>query len=131
MLSGSRGTAISCVLGIINGQLHITLAEGVTATLTGVRVIEHQLPLLILESDLLRGGQPGEWNFAGICQATMGAGLVEGSLEFTKGEQLLRSSRLVHCPTAGAAKFTSSVFGQGLGLVAHMLGSATAAPKYV
>ena len=108
--------------GIINGQLHITLAEGVTATLTGVRVIEHQSPLLLLGSNLLRGGQPGEWNFAGICQATTGAGLVEGSLEFTKEEKLLKSSHLVHYPTAGAAKFMSSVFGQGLALVAHMLG---------
>ena len=61
----------------------------------------------------------------------IGAGLVEGSLEFTKGEQLLRSSRLVYCPTAGAAKFTSSVFGQGSGLVAHMPGSVTATPQYV
>ena len=117
--------------GIIDGQLHVTLAEGVTATLTGVRVVEHQSPLLLLGSDLLRGGQPGEWNFAGICQATMGAGLVEGSLEFTKGEQLLRNSRLVHCSATGAAIFTSSVFGQGLELVAHMLGSATATPQYV
>ena len=61
----------------------------------------------------------------------MGAGLVEGSLEFTKGEQLLRSSRLVHCPTAGGAKFMSSVFGQGSGLVAHMLGSVAATPQYI
>ena len=117
--------------GIIDGQLQVTLAEGVTATLTGVRVVEHQSPLLLLESDLLRGGQPGEWNFAGIRQAMMGDGLVEGSLELTKGEKLLRSSRLVHCPAAGAAKFTSIVFIQGPGLVAHMLGSATAAPQYV
>ena len=61
----------------------------------------------------------------------MGAGLVEGSLEFTKGKQLLRSSRLVHCPAAAAAKFMSSVFGQGSGLVAHKLGSVTTAPQYV
>ena len=61
----------------------------------------------------------------------MGAGLLEGSLEFTKGEQLLKSSRLVHCPAAGAAKFMSSVFGQGSRLVLHMLGSTTAAPQYV
>ena len=27
--------------GIIDGQLQVTLAEGVTATLTGVRVVEH------------------------------------------------------------------------------------------
>ena len=109
----------------------VTLAEGVTATLTGVRVVEHQLPLLLLGSDLLRGGQPGEWNLAGICQAMMGASLVEGSLEFTKGEQILISSRLVYCPGTGGAKFTSSVFGQGSGLVEHMLRSGTAAPQYV
>ena len=114
--------------GIIDGQLQVTLAEGVTATLTGVRVVEHQSPLLLLGSDLLRGGQPVEWNFAEICQAMMGAGLVEGSLEFTNGEQLLRNSRLVHCPASGAAKLTSSIFSQGSGLVAHMIGSATTAP---
>ena len=72
--------------GIINGQLLVTLAEGVTAILTGVRVVEHQLPFLLLGSNLLRGGQPGEWNFAGIFQAMMGVGSVEGLLEFTKGE---------------------------------------------
>ena len=37
--------------GTINSQLHVTLAEGVTATLTGVRVVEHQSPLLLLGSD--------------------------------------------------------------------------------
>ena len=57
-----------------------------------------------------------------------GTGLVEGSLEFTKGEQLLRSSYLVHHPTTGGANYTSSVFGQGSGLVARMLSSVTATP---
>ena len=61
----------------------------------------------------------------------MGAGLVEGSLEFTKGEQLSRSSHLAHCSATKAAKFMSIVFGQGSGLVAHILGSATATPQYV
>ena len=61
----------------------------------------------------------------------MEAGLVEGSLEFTKGEQLLRSSRLVHFPATGGAKLTFSVFGQDSRLVAHMLRSATAAPQYI
>ena len=107
------------------------MAEGVTATLTGVRVVEHQSPLLLLGSDLLRGGRPGEWNFAGIRQTTMGAGMVEGSLEFTKGEQVFRNSRLVHYPAAGGAKFMSTIYGQGSGLVAHMLGSMTAAPQHV
>ena len=72
--------------GIIDGPLNVTLAEGVVATLTGVRVVEHQSPLLLLGSDLLREGRPDEWNFAGIRQVTVGAGLVEGTLEFTKGE---------------------------------------------
>ena len=60
-----------------------------------------------------------------------GGWLGRGFTGVHQGEQLLRSSRLVHCPTAGGAKFTSSVFGQGSGLVAHMLGSVTAAPQYV
>ena len=69
--------------------------------------------------------------FAGIRQATVGAGKAEETLESSKGEQSTNSNQLVHYPVGGAARFLLSMFIQGSELVPHMIRSIQAAPQNI
>lgn len=73
-----------------------------------------------------------DWNFAGVRARTLGAGRVEGWLEFERNGEI-RSFRLVHCPAAGGDRFTSSmVSAVNGGQVAHVVdGGAALAPRWV
>ena len=53
--------------GMVAEPMHLTIAPGVDARLENICVFEHAAPLLLIGTDMLRGGHPGEWNFAGIC----------------------------------------------------------------
>ena len=53
--------------GMVAEPVHLTIAPGVDARLENIRVVERAAPLLLIGADVLRGGRPGEWYFAGIC----------------------------------------------------------------
>ena len=50
--------------GMVVEPVHLTIAPGVDARLENIRVVEHAAPLLLISAGVLRGGRPGEWNFA-------------------------------------------------------------------
>ena len=57
----------------------------VVLTLRFIKVIEHGEPVLILGSDILRGGRPlAAWNFSGFRVLTKEVGKVEGTICFSK-----------------------------------------------
>ena len=52
--------------GMVAEPVHLTFALGVDARLENICVVEHAALLLLIGANVLRGGHPGEWNFAGI-----------------------------------------------------------------
>ena len=53
--------------GMVAEPVHLTIAPGVDARLENICVVEHAAPLLLIGTDVLRGGHLGELIFAGIC----------------------------------------------------------------
>ena len=88
----------------------VTLADGVHMELKGIRVVEHQAPLLLLGADVMRGGRISGWNLAGIWTVTTAPSEVKGTLEFAKAgdPEVCRLSVLVYSPAAGTERFQSS-----------------------
>ena len=61
------GSTLLSYAGLIKGPVKLQLAEGVVYEVPLIRVIKHAVPLLLLGSDVLKGGRPeGEWNWAGL-----------------------------------------------------------------
>lgn len=78
----------------------LSLANGVKFGITGLKIIDHPSPLLLIGSDVLSGGRPVDsWNFTGIKLATSMDGVVTGNLCFAKAAEL-REAELVNVPTA-------------------------------
>ena len=50
--------------GLVRGPVDLRFKEDITLSLHFIKVVEHREPVLILGSDLLRGGRPlSSWNF--------------------------------------------------------------------
>lgn len=84
----------------------------------GIRVLEHTTPLLLIGSDLLRGGRSkGEWNFGGWVTTTQEDGNVTGQMVFNRGVEEERCD-LTFCPAVGGEQFVSE----------SLVGTASSAP---
>ena len=69
----------------MQGPVDVCFPEDVTLSLRFIKVVEHGEPVLILGSDLLRGGRPlSSWNFTAVGAHTREVGKVEGFLRFSK-----------------------------------------------
>ena len=55
-------------VGLVRGPVQINFGKGVEFELENIRVLTHPAPLLLLGSDLLRGGDTSSsvWNFNGL-----------------------------------------------------------------
>jgi hypothetical protein len=55
-------------VGLVRGPVRINFGKGVEFELENIRVLTHPAPLLLLGSDLLRGGDTSlsVWNFNGL-----------------------------------------------------------------
>ena len=104
-------TKLKAYHGVIESPFTVILADGVHMELKGIRVVEHQAPLLLLGADVMRGGRISGWNFAGIRTVTTAPGEVKGTLEFAKAgdPEVCHSSVLVYSPAAGTERFQSSM----------------------
>lgn len=92
---------------MVDGDLDIQFGQGVQFTLRDVRVLEHSAPLILLGSDLLRGGRPvDQWNFGGLVQTSGTGGKVTGSLVFEKSGDT-RKCELFFCPSSAGNPFTA------------------------
>ena len=56
------------------------LAQGVVATLTSAKVVERQVPLLLIGLDILHSGHMEDWNLTGKREVTVGAAKVKETL---------------------------------------------------
>ena len=71
--------------GLVQGPVDLRFKEDITLSLRFIKVVEHGEPVLILGSDLLRGGRPlSSWNFECVGCHTREVGKVEGFLKFVK-----------------------------------------------
>ena len=71
--------------GLVRGPVDLRFKEDITLSLRFIKVVEHGEPVLILGSDLLRGGRPlSSWNFECVGCHTREVGKVEGFLRFVK-----------------------------------------------
>ena len=77
--------------------MDIHFGTDVVLTLSFIKVVEHGEPVLILGSDILRGGRPlAAWNFSGFRVLAKEVGKVEGSIYFTK------AGKETECPLLNA-----------------------------
>ena len=54
-------------VGVVRGPVVIKFSEAVEFEVTNLRVLSHPAPLLLIGSDLLRGGRDkSAWNFNGL-----------------------------------------------------------------
>lgn len=91
--------------GKVDGPINVTLGPGVVFALSGLRVVHHPYPMLLLGGDILRGGRgTGHWNFAGLHTRTVGAASVEGYLSFTRDSEEVHCP-CFHCPAEGTQPF--------------------------
>jgi hypothetical protein len=59
--------AVHAYAGVVDGPTTIQVGEGLCATVTNMRVIQHPHPFMLLGADVLSGGRPsGAWNFTGL-----------------------------------------------------------------
>ena len=77
--------------------MDVRFGSDMVLTLRFIKVVEHGEPVLILGSDILRGGRPlAAWNFSGFKVLTKEVGKVEGSICFTK------AGKETECPLLNA-----------------------------
>jgi hypothetical protein len=110
-------------VGVVRGPVSVRFGADVTFELTNVRVLTHPAPLLLLGSDLLRGGDMSgnDWNFGGMQQRTVGAGHVEGTMVFSRGAQVAECP-LLFCPARAGRRFSTGGVGGpgGVNTVIHL-----------
>lgn len=71
---------------VVDEPVRIQFGPEVAFRLTGVRVVNHPVPLALLGADILRGGRGQEgWNFTGLTYHTGSSGEVTGQLVFKRG----------------------------------------------
>ena len=118
-------TELKAYHGVMESLFTVTLADGVHMELKGIRVVEHQAPLLLLGADVMRGGCISGWNFAGIRTVTSAPGEVKGTLEFAKAgnPEVCCSSVLVYSPAASTERFQSSMLAMLTGGTQAMVSS--------
>ena len=110
-------------VGIVRGPVDIQFGPNVVHTLPHIRVLTHPQPLLLIGSDLLRGGDwtGGKWNCDGLHWKTVGPGHVEGSIAFSKGRQT-ELCPLLFCPAEGGRRFNTGGVGLAgwVGSIIHL-----------
>lgn len=73
--------------GMIEGHLTVMFNDKINFTFSGAWVFDHSSPLILLGSDVLRGGRPlAKWNFGGFVTDTAEDGKVTGAVRFKKGD---------------------------------------------
>lgn len=61
------GTDAKGYVGVVRGPVRIKFSGDVEFQVTNLRVLSHPAPLLLIGSDLLRGGRESSaWNFSGL-----------------------------------------------------------------
>lgn len=79
------GTDAKAYVGVIRGPVLMKFSNNVEFSVSNIRVLSHPVPLLLIGSDILRGGrEETAWNFNGLQQKTVSGGRVEGELVFAK-----------------------------------------------
>ena len=72
--------------GLIKSPFTMRLGPNVSFVISGMRVLEHPHPLMLIGADILCGGRaPPSWNYEGSTLTTEGPGVVTGSLRFRRG----------------------------------------------
>lgn len=62
---------------VVEEPVHVQFGPHATFVLTGVRVVDHPVPLALLGADILRGGRDSSgWNFTGLTYLTTQTGEV-------------------------------------------------------
>ena len=90
---------VKAYVGVVRGPLELQFGEKVRLTLPHIRVLTHPHPLVLIGSDLLRGGDVtgARWNCDGLHWETVGQGHVEGGIAFSRGG-VKELCPLVFCP---------------------------------
>lgn len=90
----------NCYAGVVEGEVKLQLAPGVTYAIQGLKLIDHPHPIVLVGSDVLSGGRgAGQWNYTGLRLETDVQGMVKGLICFAKdGEHV--EEELVNVPTA-------------------------------
>ncbi len=88
---------------VVDEPVRVQFGPRAAFLLTGVRVVNHPVPLALLGADILRGGRGAhEWNFTGLTYETQETGEVTGYLGFRRGSYS-EACPLAHSPTERGA----------------------------
>ena len=91
-------------VGVVEGEVRMQLAPGVTYAIQGLKLIQHPHPLILIGSDILSGGRvQGSWNYTGLKLGTDALGVVTGHICFEKAGHVLEEP-LVNVPTASGSQ---------------------------
>ena len=61
------GTDAKAYVGVIRGPVKLKFSDNVEFNVSNIRVLSHPAPLLLIGSDILRGGrEESAWNFNGL-----------------------------------------------------------------
>ncbi len=110
------GNDAKAYVGVVRNPIEVQFGLEVKHTLPHVWVLSHPHPLMLIGSEILRGGDwtGQKWNFDGLHCKTVWPGHVQGSLAFSRGKQTAMCP-LLFCPAEGGRCFSTGGVGlQGL-----------------